>query len=115
MANRYWVGGAGTWDTTTTTHWSASSGGTGGHIHAEISGAAGFNGRLSGPMSGYRPNVLMHGDEQISIRPMGRSAGADGTGSTDSAMYQLIERVDDLISVSKNQLRINERILKVQQ
>ena len=30
MANRYWVGGAGTWDTTTTTNWSAASGGTGG-------------------------------------------------------------------------------------
>ena len=27
---RYWVGGAGTWDTTTTTHWSATSGGAGG-------------------------------------------------------------------------------------
>jgi hypothetical protein len=27
MANRYWVGGAGTWDNTDTTHWSASSGG----------------------------------------------------------------------------------------
>ena len=30
MANRYWVGGTGTWDTTSTTNWSASSGGTGG-------------------------------------------------------------------------------------
>ena len=30
MADRYWVGGAGTWDTTTTTHWSATSGGTAG-------------------------------------------------------------------------------------
>ena len=29
MANRYWVGGSGNWDTTTT-HWSATSGGTGG-------------------------------------------------------------------------------------
>jgi hypothetical protein len=27
---RYWVGGSGTWDTTTTTNWSTSSGGTGG-------------------------------------------------------------------------------------
>ena len=27
MANRYWVGGAGTWNTTSTTNWSASSGG----------------------------------------------------------------------------------------
>jgi len=30
MANRYWVGGTGTWNTTSTANWSASSGGTGG-------------------------------------------------------------------------------------
>jgi hypothetical protein len=30
MANRYWVGGSGTWDQTTTTNWSTTSGGTGG-------------------------------------------------------------------------------------
>ena len=30
MADRYWVGGTGTWDTTTTTNWSATSGGAGG-------------------------------------------------------------------------------------
>jgi hypothetical protein len=30
MANRYWRGGAGTWNTTTTTNWSTSSGGAGG-------------------------------------------------------------------------------------
>ena len=30
MAARYWVGGTGTWDSSTTTHWSASSGGAGG-------------------------------------------------------------------------------------
>lgn len=30
MANRYWVGGSGTWDTSTTTHWSDTSGGSGG-------------------------------------------------------------------------------------
>lgn len=30
MANRYWRGGAGTWNTTSTTNWSATSGGTGG-------------------------------------------------------------------------------------
>ena len=29
MANRYWVGGTGNWDATTT-HWSATSGGSGG-------------------------------------------------------------------------------------
>jgi hypothetical protein len=30
MANRYWVGGAGTWDESSTTNWSTSSGGGGG-------------------------------------------------------------------------------------
>jgi hypothetical protein len=30
MANRYWVGGAGIWNTTATTHWSATSGGASG-------------------------------------------------------------------------------------
>lgn len=30
MANRFWVGGAGTWDTTSTTNWSALTGGAGG-------------------------------------------------------------------------------------
>ena len=30
MANRYWVGGTGTWDGTDTTHWASSSGGAGG-------------------------------------------------------------------------------------
>jgi hypothetical protein len=30
MADRYWVGGTGTWDSTSTTNWSASSGGVGG-------------------------------------------------------------------------------------
>lgn len=30
MADRYWVGGTGTWDTTSTTNWSASSGGASG-------------------------------------------------------------------------------------
>lgn len=30
MANRYWVGGSGTWDASATTNWAASSGGAGG-------------------------------------------------------------------------------------
>lgn len=30
MANRYWVGGSGTWDTTSTANWSAASGGAAG-------------------------------------------------------------------------------------
>ena len=36
MATRYWVGGTGTWDASSTTHWSASSGGASG---ASVPGA----------------------------------------------------------------------------
>lgn len=37
MANRFWVGGTGTWDATSTTHWSASTGGSSG---ASVPGAS---------------------------------------------------------------------------
>ncbi|XSC46802.1 hypothetical protein ACF1BQ_014620 [Bradyrhizobium sp. RDT10] len=37
MASRFWVGGTGTWDTTDTTHWAATSGGAGG---ASVPGAS---------------------------------------------------------------------------
>lgn len=30
MANRYWVGGSGTWNASNTTNWSTASGGAGG-------------------------------------------------------------------------------------
>lgn len=30
MANRYWVGGTGTWDATSTANWAATSGGAAG-------------------------------------------------------------------------------------
>jgi hypothetical protein len=30
MADRYWVGGSGTWNSTDTTHWSTTNGGSGG-------------------------------------------------------------------------------------
>lgn len=37
MSNRFWVGGTGTWDSTTTTHWSSTTGGSGG---ASVPGSA---------------------------------------------------------------------------
>jgi hypothetical protein len=43
MANRYWVGGNGTWDTTSTTNWSAASGGAGGASAPTTADAAIFD------------------------------------------------------------------------
>jgi hypothetical protein len=35
----------------------------------QISGANGFDGMLTGPSSGYRPNITMHGTEDLKITP----------------------------------------------
>ena len=43
MALRYWVGGAGTWDSTTTTNWSATSGGAGGASAPTVADSVTFN------------------------------------------------------------------------
>jgi hypothetical protein len=51
---------------------------TGGHIHAEISAAAGAI--LSGPKSGYRPNLTMHGTE--AIVPLNSASGAQALGAS---------------------------------
>lgn len=78
------------------------------------SGASGFRGILSGPMSGYNPNLQMHGTEEISIRPMGGSIN-NAAGASESTMLRLIDKVEDLIQVSRSQLTVNEKLLKYAQ
>jgi len=92
-----------------------SSRSTAGHIHAEINAASGFRGNLSGPMSGYKPNITMHGTEELSIRPAGTGTGSTNSSASEGAMLTLIERVNELIYLSKNQLGVNEKILRYQQ
>lgn len=43
MANRYWVGGSGTWNSTNTTNWSTSSGGSGGASAPTVSDSVFFD------------------------------------------------------------------------
>jgi len=81
-----------------------------------IGGASGFRGVLSGPMSGYKPNITMHGTEELSIRPNSSStgSGASGAGASEGTMLALIEQVNELIYLSKSQLGVNEKILRYQ-
>lgn len=53
MANRYWVGGSGTWNASDTTHWSASSGGAGGASVPTSSDSAVFDGLSDGGAGSY--------------------------------------------------------------
>jgi hypothetical protein len=79
-----------------------------------VSGAFGWQGRISGPMSGYRPNILMHGEEDLEIKPARASGGFESQSLSNEMASKLIERVDDLIYISRNQLGVNEKMLRYQ-
>lgn len=57
MANRYWVGGSGTWDTTSTANWSATSGGAGGASAPTAADAVFFNSSSGGGTCTIGENV----------------------------------------------------------
>lgn len=68
---------------------------TGKHIHAEISAANGAI--LSGPISGYKPNLTMHGTEAIVPLNSGSStalSGADTGAKLETLMSVLNEQMD---------------------
>jgi hypothetical protein len=68
---------------------------TGGHIHAEISAAAGAI--LSGPKSGYRPNLTMHGTE--AIVPLDSASGAQALGASamnDQMLSMFSARLEEM-------------------
>lgn len=89
-----------------------SPGGTGGHIHAEISARNGWEGTLSGPSSGYRPNLLMHDRERIKITPQ------NGTNSMNDPnivkMDEQNEKMDEMISLLKTSNTLQSRLLQMQ-
>lgn len=51
MANRYWVGGSGTWDASSTTNWSATSGGAGGASVPTSADAVIFDSNSGAPLT----------------------------------------------------------------
>lgn len=59
MASRFWVGGAGTWDAVTTTHWSATSGGAGGVSVPTLGDDVTFNGSSGGGAVAISANAAL--------------------------------------------------------
>ncbi len=87
---------------------------TGKHIHAEISAANGAI--LSGPASGYRPNLTMHGTEAIVplSNALNQAMSGMGLGSNDSTnlMSQQLDKLDELVRVMQNQVSVSTKILQ---
>ena len=77
MATRYWVGGTGTWDASDTTHWSSTSGGSGGFSVPGSIDTVFFDGNSgTGTVTlGYNPDVQ-------SINFTGYAGTFDGAGSS---------------------------------
>jgi len=87
-----------------------SSKATAGHIHAEISARNGFSGILSGPSSGYKPNLTMHGTEQISIQP-NPNTGSTSPNSDSGIMQAQLSKLEELVTVMKSQVAISSKLL----
>jgi D-alanyl-D-alanine dipeptidase len=79
-------------------------------VHLEVSAANGAI--LSGPMSGYRPNLTMHGTE--AIVPLNSPAAQSAFGSSDQTnlMSAQLDKLDELVRVMQNQVSVSTKILQ---
>jgi Flp pilus assembly secretin CpaC len=68
-------------------------------------------GILSGPRSGYQPNLTMHGTEAVVPLPDGRSIPVAGGTESAGMMTAQLEKLDELISVMKSQLSVSNKLL----
>jgi hypothetical protein len=70
-----------------------------------ISGDNGWDGTVTGPTSGYRPNVIMHGTEDLKITPKSEmtDSGEIGYVETNSMLQQQTAKLDELIRILGDQ------------
>ncbi len=74
----------------------------------------GFSGTVSGPTSGYTPSVVMHGTEELSIRPT-TGAGAGNTNDVGAGLMSAqLGKLEELVSAMKRQNDISAKILAYQ-
>lgn len=86
-----------------------SSKATAGHFHAAVSAAGGAV--LTGPSGGYRPNLTMHGTE--AIVPLNSPQGQELTGGGNSEMMsQQLDKMDEMVSILRNQLDVSKKLMQ---
>ena len=76
-----------------------------GPITEPLSGATGLDAMLSGPLSGYKPNLTMHGTEQLKITPKNNDTqfANSGTDAVNTIMSQQLEKIDRLVQIVGDQ------------
>lgn len=66
---------------------------------------------LSGPMSGYQPNLTMHGTE--AVIPLNSATQQGAAGVMDGSMMAAqLDKLDEMVSIMKNQLSVSTRIMQ---
>ena len=69
-------------------------------------------GILSGPSSGYKPKLTMHGTEAIVPLNNSSQQSAAASGADSGMLSAQIDRLDEMISIMKNQLGVSTRIMQ---
>jgi hypothetical protein len=89
-----------------------SAGATGGHFHAQVSAATGFEGTLSGPNSGYQPNIVLHGDERLTITPQNQATntGSPFNADTMTLLKTRLEKIDRVVEMFKEKKMNNQNL-----
>jgi len=83
---------------------------TGDHIHTEVSAANGAI--LSGPKSGYRPNLTMHGTE--AIVPLDRAMNSMAqTPQEDKNNMYMLQKLDEIAYNTRQGARQQEKTNRV--
>ena len=87
MADRYWVGGSGTWDTTSTARWSATSGGAAGASAPTSADDVFFDANSGAPLTINSGTAATQNCRNLSISVSGVThAGTGGTFSIAGSM-----------------------------
>jgi hypothetical protein len=83
---------------------------TAGHIHAQVSAASGAV--LSGPSGGYSPGLTMHGTEAIVPLNTPESSAINLGGANTEMMTMQLARLEELASIFKSQLSVDQKLLQ---
>jgi len=86
-----------------------TAGGIGGTTAGRLSAV------LSGPSTGYTPSLVIQGAEQLKISPLPTPAETTAAQDRSEMMSDQLDRLDELINLTKNSVVIQQKILQYSQ